>query len=148
MGRRTETKTEPRSEGDAERAFRAQQTQPFSSTTVADRVSSPLLVSSRSSRRLSRVSHAQREQSLWSLASIDDGARDPKAQYMPALGEGRRLSRLVTRRSSVDRSPGGAALKAFWTSARRGGIPPSVPARAYGDGRHGTPPARHRGVGG
>jgi hypothetical protein len=77
MGRRTETKTEPRSEGDAERAFRAQQTQPFSSTTVADRVSSPLLVSSRSSRRLSRVSHAQREQSLWSLASIDDGARDP-----------------------------------------------------------------------
>jgi hypothetical protein len=76
MGRRTETKTEPRSEGDAERAFRAQQTQPFSSTTVPSAF--PRLFSSRSSRRLSRVSHAQREQSLWSLASIDNGARDPK----------------------------------------------------------------------
>jgi hypothetical protein len=40
-------------------------------------VAFPRLFSSRSSRRLSRVSHAQREQSLWSLPSIDDGARDP-----------------------------------------------------------------------
>jgi hypothetical protein len=45
MGRRTEIKTEPRSEGEAERAFRAQQTQPFSSTTVLSAF--PRLFSSR-----------------------------------------------------------------------------------------------------
>ena len=75
------------------------------------------------------------------------GTLSSGAIHAGSPGEGRRVSRLLTRRSSVDRSPAGAALKAFGTSARAWGIPPSVPARAYGDGRHGAPPARHRGVG-